>query len=37
MQRGEATINYHNLYAYEKGPDGKPRIIPEQAEVVKEI
>lgn len=19
MQRGEATINYHNLYAYEKG------------------
>lgn len=20
MQRGEATINYHNLYAYEKGP-----------------
>ena len=37
MQRGEATINYHNLYAYEKGPDGKPRSIPEQAEVVKEI
>ena len=37
MQRGEVTINYHNLYAYERGPDGKPRIIPEQAEVVKEI
>lgn len=37
MQRGEATINYHNLYAYEKGPDGKPRIIPKQAKVVKEI
>lgn len=37
MQRGEATINYYNLYAYEKGPDGKPQIIPEQAEVVKEI
>lgn len=37
MQRGEATINYHNLYAYEKGPDGKPRIIPEQAEIVREI
>lgn len=31
------TINYHNLYAYEKGPDGKPRIIPEQAEIVREI
>lgn len=37
MQRGEVTIHYHNLYAYEKGPDGKPRIIPEQAGVVKEI
>ena len=37
MQRGEATINYHNLYAYEKGPDGKPRAIPEQAEIVREI
>ena len=37
MQRGEATINYHNLYAYEKGPDGKPRSIPEQAEIVREI
>ena len=37
MQRGEATINYHNLYVYEKGPDGKPRAIPEQAEIVREI
>ena len=37
MQRGEATINYHNLYAYEKGLDGKPRAIPEQAEIVREI
>ena len=37
MQRGEVTIHYHNLYAYEKGPDDKPRAIPEQAEVVKEI
>ena len=37
MQRGEATINYYNLYAYEKGPDGNPQIIPEQAEIVREI
>lgn len=37
MQRGEATIHYHNLYAYEKGPDGNPRIIPEQAEIVRDI
>ena len=37
MQRGEVTIHYHNLYAYEKGLDGKPRVIPEQAEIVREI
>lgn len=37
MQRGEVTIHYHNLYAYEKGTDGKPRVIPEQAEIVREI
>ena len=37
MQRGEATIHYHNLYAYEKGPDGNPQIIPKQAEIVREI
>ena len=37
MQRGEATINYYSLYAYEKGPDGNPQIIPEQAEIVREI
>ena len=37
MQRGEATINYYNLYAYEKGPDGNPQIIPEQAKIVREI
>lgn len=36
MQRGEAT-HYHNLYAYEKGPDGNPQIIPKQAEIVREI
>ena len=37
MQRGEATIQYKYLYAFEKGADGKPQIIPEQAEVVREI
>ena len=25
------------IYAYEKGEDGKPKIIPEQAEVVRKI
>ena len=28
---------YKRLYAYEKGEDGKPKIIPEQAEVVRSI
>ncbi len=37
MREGKAAIQYKRLYAYEKGPDGKPRIIPEQAEVVRQI
>ena len=37
MREGKAVIQYKHLYAYEKGPDGKPRIIPEQAEVVRHI
>ena len=37
MREGRATIHYQRLYAYEKGEDGTPKIIPEQAEVVKEI
>ena len=37
MREGKATIQYKRLYAYEKGEDGKPRIIPEQAEVVRRI
>lgn len=37
MREGKAIIQYKRLYAYEKGDDGKPRIIPEQAEVVRSI
>ena len=27
MREGKVTIQYHRLYAYEKGEDGKPKII----------
>ena len=33
----ELIIQYNRLYAYEKGEDGKPKIIQEQAEVVRSI
>lgn len=37
MREGKAIIQYNRLYAYEKGEDGKPKIIQEQAEVVRSI
>ena len=37
MREGKSAIQFKRLYAYEKGEDGKPRIIPEQAEVVRRI
>ncbi len=37
LREGKAAIQYKRLYAFEKGEDGKPRIIPEQAEVVRQI
>ena len=37
MADGKAIIQYQKLYAYEKGKDGSPQIIPEQAEVVQQI
>ena len=37
MREGKAIIQYDRLYAYEKGEDGNPKIIPEQAEVVRSI
>ena len=37
MRSGHVTMHYKNLLGYEKGPDGKPRTVPEQAEVVRFI
>ena len=37
MREGKAIIQYDRLYAFEKGEDGNPKIIPEQAEVVRSI
>ena len=37
MKEGKATIQYKYLYGYRKGDDGKPEIIPDQAEVVRKI
>ena len=37
MRSGHVTMQYKNLLGYEKGPDGKPAIIPEQAEIVRFI
>ena len=37
MKEGKATIQYKYLYGYRKGEDGRPAIIPEQAEVVRKI
>ena len=37
MKEGKAIINYKHLYGYRKGADGKPKIVPEQAEIVRKI
>lgn len=37
MREGKVKMCYANLYAYEKGSDGKPKVIPGQAEVVRRI
>ncbi len=37
MRTGKANIQYKTLLGYEKGPDGNPVIIPEEAETVRQI
>lgn len=37
MREGKASFRYGTLYAYEKGEDGSPKVIPEEAEVVRRI
>lgn len=37
MSEGKVTFQYKHLFAYERGEDGEPRVIPEQAEVVRRM
>lgn len=37
FKNGKVTFQYFRIYGYERGEDDKPRVIPEQAEVVKRI
>ena len=37
MREGKAIFPYRHMYAYERGEDGRPKIIPEQAEVIRRI
>ena len=37
MREGKVSIKYKYLYGYERGEDNRPKIIPEQAEVVRSI
>lgn len=37
MREGKVHYQYSHLYGYEKGEDGNPKIIPEQAVIVRRI
>lgn len=37
MKEGKDSFPYSTIYAFKKGDDGKPEIIPEEAEVVRRI
>lgn len=37
MREGEVSYQYRRWYVYQKGADGQPEIIPEQAETVQQI
>ena len=37
FREGKVRYNYHNLYGYIKGADGKPEIVPEQAKIIRMI
>ena len=37
MREGKANVQYQHLYAYELDESGNPRIVPEQAAVVRQI
>ena len=37
MKKGQVTFCYKQFLGYEKGEDGKPRIVEEEAEIVRQI
>ena len=37
MQEGKVAMSYKNFLGYCKGEDGRPKIVPEEAKIVKEI
>ena len=37
MREGKTNVQFQHLYGYELDEDGKPRIVPEQAAVVKQV
>ena len=37
MREGKVSIQYKKLYAFRRGENGEPEVIPEQAEVVRQI
>ena len=37
FKNGNVSIRYASLLGYKKGSDGKPEIVPEEAEIVREI
>ena len=37
FEQGEVVFNYNKMVGYKKGADGQPEIIPEEAEIIKDI
>ena len=37
FEQGEVVFNYTKMVGYKKGADGQPEIIPEEAEIIKDI
>lgn len=37
MREGKVRIQYKKLFGYKRGDDGNPEIVPDQAEIVREI
>ena len=37
FKNGKVSFNYSSFLGYEKGEDGKPKIVPEQAEIIRRI